>query len=383
MKLMDIFYGISSDILQSLMIDTLNFVNKMKELKEEKNLDEKESESSSEDNNNLRSISNNSLNSVGINNQNKTNKKNRITTNNKLFMMFLGFGLSILYIYFVYNWIYFISIIKKAETILEFGYAFHEYQNKITELFNVYREFLYDNETKIMNHYAFDYLRNVEIEIYDKIREQSVKTDQFILKLIFENFELSQDLSVDYCFYKENDYFDSLEECNSTFGYVFEFSHHLLYNYFLEEIRIKKNIVRYKLKNEKIKGDLYNFNRDKFINEYEKDKNIEFRLNLFNDKALHFKLNLYYIHSILPYLRHNRDAIYKFVSIDGEEHFFNLLSIIYSLVLSLIFFGFFIFILKQLNDQIYKTKKMLSIFPIHILVSQNNKEFLYNLFVNK
>jgi hypothetical protein len=294
-------------------------------------------------------------------------------------MFFFGFVLLVLYICFVFNWVYLISLINKTQTFFEFVSVLQEHQCNIIEMFNVYREFLYDNETKIMNNYTVDYLKYLEIEIYDKITEQSIKMDKFLLHSSFQLFEL---LNKDYCHYKETDIFNSLEECESKFGYIFKFHFHLFYNFFLEEIKINKNIVRYKLKNEKIIGDLANFNREQFINEYENDKNIELRLNLFNDEKLHFTLNLFFISVLLPNLRYNRKEIGKLITIEGEEYFFNEMIIIYSIELVLIFFGFLTFIIKKLNDQIYKAKNMLSIFPINILASQNNNEYMVDLFAN-
>jgi hypothetical protein len=274
MKLIDIFYGINSDIIKSLMIESINFINKMRESKDI--LDENETDHNLEDNNNLIKITKNYQNSIVMNKQSKKNK-NRINTNNKIFMIFFGFDLLVLYFYFIYNWIYLIFIIKKTETIFEFGVMFQEYQSQKIEMFNAYREFLFDNETKIMNYYSLDYLKKLEIEIYDKTTELSANTDKFILNLVKSNYKLIEPLSVNYCFYKESGYFDSLEECNFKFGNIFKFHFHILFNYFLEEIKINKNIARIRFKSEKIKGNLNNFNKELFINELEKDKQIEFR----------------------------------------------------------------------------------------------------------
>jgi MFS superfamily sulfate permease-like transporter len=49
MKLIDIFYGISSDTIKSLMVESLNFINKMRESKEKKSLTEKEEDESLEE----------------------------------------------------------------------------------------------------------------------------------------------------------------------------------------------------------------------------------------------------------------------------------------------------------------------------------------------
>ena len=135
--------------------------------------------------------------------------------------------------------------------------------------------------------------------------------------------------------------------------------------------------------NEKIKFNLTNFNRTNFINEFQKDKTIQFRLNLFNNETLHFNLNLLFINSILPHFRNNKRIIYNYLTIDGEKNFLILLIIIYLLILSFIFFLLFNLIIKILNDQVFKAKNMLSIVPISILVYQNNNESFFGLFVNK
>ena len=99
-------------------------------------------------------------------------------------------------------------------------------------------------------------------------------------------------------------------------------------NYFLEEIKIAKNIVRYKLENENIKGNL-------------NKENIKLRMNLFNNQTIHGNLNLIFINSLLPYLQYIRKVIFEYNSIDGEDAFGIKLSIIYFIILTILFLFLF------------------------------------------
>ena len=386
-KFMKIFYNISSNVLKNLMIDSLYFINKMKESREKNNMkDDEEINNTLEENNSSINIKkkdkeNSTLNSIIIKNQKI--KEHNISINNNLFIIIFCFALLLFYSYFVYNSIFLFSLIKKVETFFEFGNLFQNYQNKVIEMFNIYREFLFDNETKILNINSLEYLRNLEDEFYSEITEHNIKTDTFIQKIIMKHLELIPELTVEYCSHNVTGYYNSLEECHSKSGTIIKYDYRTINNYFLEEIKVQKNIARYLFQHEKIKFNLTNFNRTNFINEFQKDKTIEFRLNLFNNETLHFNLNLLFINSILPHFRHNKGIIYNYISIDGEKNFLILLIIIYLLILSFIFFLFFNLIIKILNDQVFKAKNMLSIVPISILTYQNNNESFLSLFVNK
>lgn len=248
------------------------------------------------------------------------------------------------------------------------------------DMFNVYREYLFDNGTMISNFTQLEYLRKIEDEVYDTVTESNIKTNIFIGNLIMNNNDLAAKLIKPFCSYFETDYFNSTEECSDKFGIFITYDFTIFSNYFIEEIKILKNLAKYKFENENIKGNLADYNISNIIKELEgNDENVIFRLDLFNDEILHSKLNLLFINSLLPHLNENRDEVYKYIYVDGEESFFQNLYIVYITLMTIIYLGLFYLIIEILNSQIYKAKIVLSIVPINFLTSQSNIKLLLNI----
>jgi hypothetical protein len=246
-------------------------------------------------------------------------------------------------------------------------------------MFNVYREYLFDNGTMILNYTQLEYMRKIEDEIYDTITETNIKTNAFIVNLIKNNNDLGPKLTIPFCSNFETDYFKSKEECSKEFRVFADYDFILFSNYFLEEIKIQKNFAKYKFENEIIKGNLADYNISNIIKELEgNENNVTFRLDLFNDKVLHSKLNLLFINLLLPHLNNNRELIFKYIYVD-EGTFFNAFFMIYLILMTIIYLGLFWLIIKILNSQIYRAKTALSIVPINFLTSQSNIKLVLNI----
>ena len=390
MNYIQILYGINSKILKISISNCLHFINNLKESKENNNFDYIESDI---DNYNIfeknldikdREINKNKKISkkITINNQeNNNNIKNTLLIRIIPILLLL-----LLYLYFIFNLIHLLNICKKSDTMYIFSSFFQEYQNQLIDMFNIYREFLYDNQTKILNSTSLEYLRKLEDKIYDSITENNQITDEFIGKLIASNLELSSQINKNYCSFYIVDYFETFEECIDKFKVFINYDFYYFSNYFLEEIKIGKYMARHKFENEIIKGDLNNLNISKLINEFRsvfnQSKNIEFRLNLFNNEDIHSNLNLIFINSLLPLLQNNRKFIFEYLSLEGEVSFFIILGIIYLAFLSILFLLCSLFINKILNSQINETKNMLSIIPIGMLVYQKNNKSILDLLID-
>ena len=370
-----ILYGINSDTLKISIKKFLNLINNLKNYKESNNFQNEESNYSNKTS--LKSINDKEKKS-NINNfrkkkkmitfNNQENNKNIKNNSNYIFIILFGFFLLILYSYFMYNFIHLFNLFQKSDNIYEFATFFQEYQNQIIDLFNIYREYLYDNETKILNYTSLEYLRKLEEDIYDFASEKKQKTDIYINNLISSNEELIPKILVNFCSLNITDFFSSIEECNIKFKVFVNYEFFFFSNYFLEEIKIAKNIVRYKLENENIKGNL-------------NKENIKLRMNLFNNQTIHGNLNLIFINSLLPYLQYIRKVIFEYNTIDGEDAFGIKLSIIYFILLTILFLFLFFLIIKFLNVQIKEEKNMLSIIPISTLTSQNNNKNFLDIFI--
>ena len=388
MSYIKILYGINSNILRMSIQESLNLINNLKDPNENNDFEFEEDNNIVGNNLNLidnkegknRRISSENINSKQINNNNTSNVNN-------LFFVLFGILLLLLYFCFIFYIIYLLNLFKKADKMISFCYYFELYQNQILDMFNVYREYLYNNNSMILNYKSIDYLRILEDEIYDSITEQKKITEEYIEQLLISNPQLIQILEdMNFCKYNVTDYFDSSEECSIIFQNFLNRDFYFFSNYFLEEIKIGKNIVRYKNKYENIVGNLdyleaTNFT-EQYQNEVKKNNSTEFRLNLFNDEIIHSKLNAIFINYLLPYIRFNRKTFLIYISIDGEQNIFIILSIVYFIALSIIYFGAFLLISKILNVQINKAKNMISIIPITVLTSQGKNNSINDLFAD-
>ena len=198
------------------------------------------------------------------------------------------------------------------------------------------------------------------------MREYFQNTEFFIGDLLASNPYLIPEMERNLCSYFITDYFNSTEDCVIKYKNIINNDFYFISNYFLEEIKIAKNIVKYKLENENIKGNLNNFNLT--------------NLNIFNNDTLHSKLNLFFINVILPNFESSRNILFKFFSIDGEESFFIKSIIIYIFIVSLCFYGYLCLIIRYLNNQINQSKNILCVLPINILIVQDNNKNVYELF---
>ena len=114
-----------------------------------------------------------------------------------------------------------------------------------------------------------------------------------------------------------NDFFDSSGECEELVGLISTYNFKIFTFNFIEKLKISKNIVKYKLENEKILGNLTEYNYSDYINNElipyldDSDNGVIFRLDLFNNDTLHYNLNIKFFSIILPYIQENRQRIYN------------------------------------------------------------------------
>jgi hypothetical protein len=155
---------------------------------------------------------------------------------------------------------------------------------------------------------------------------------------------------------------------------------------FLEGLRKDKYVLRYLLSTGKIIGGLNDYNQDLWL----KDKRTPvigknntggyiFRLDLYNDDTVHGYLDLIFVNIILPYMDINRKYVIPFLSVDGRNYYLKLTSAFYVLVVVLIFLIYVLLKIKFLNKHIYRTKNLLRLIPLNILMSLNNIKSLLDL----
>ena len=258
-----------------------------------------------------------------------------------------------------------------------------EYQLEAIKIYNVYREFIFDNTSLISDLTPYDYLITEEKQMLSKLRKSNSIANPILGKMIQNNENGVREMfNLDYCSFEIIEYFNLTNECIHKFGSFSKFALDNVILYFLEELRLKKNIIKYILNNFNVVGNLTEYNKEEMINIYNQNSNNNktiFRLDLFNNQIIHSDLNFMYFNIIFQSLQQSR-VIISFFNINGENSFFILLIIIYILVSFIIIISFFIPMIKYLNKQIYKAKNILSIVPINVLIYQTNNRKLFKFF---
>ena len=212
-------------------------------------------------------------------------------------------------------------------------------------------------------------------------------------KTLINNKDIRESLNKSLCSYNITGYFKSESDCIKEVGNSYNQDINTFCYGFIDEIRIKKNIIRILLESGIIIGNLteyktedwYKMYYDLFNNETNKDITTKkiFRLELFNDGYFHNISNIYFINVILPYLNENRKIIFENLTIVGKNNiFFFLLSIFVSFLVAIYIF-YWSPNIKRLNRIIYETKNMLKIIPMHILIADVNIKTLLHISMKK
>ena len=375
---MKVFYGINENILKNLISNCEKLINKLKSSEDQRKNEDETLEDSVEDKKDIeenQKIQRNSINKSS--NLNYSIENHNITSYiGIIFVILYGLFSLISYAFFIYNGIYMINTLKQSIIVSNFCQKMENYHLGIIEYFNIYREFIFDNQSIIYNMNSFDYLNKYEKEVLLEIYEDTIYLDLNSEILLSKNDSYT---NKSLCNYYINDFFDSSVDCEETIGLISQYDFNsLVYNFF-EDIKIKKNVIKYKLKNENILGNLTEYNYSEYINNLliprNSDTNSEgkalFRLDLFNNDTIHANLNIMFFSIILPYIEEHRKNIYNILTIDKAETYLIIITIVFGVIVTLIFISYFIPVINHINNEIYKTKNMLSIIPLDIILMQN------------
>jgi hypothetical protein len=284
---------------------------------------------------------------------------------------------------FVFSSKYIFKVSNNSIIISKLWFKLQDYHLEVINMFNSYREYLFDNQSFIDDMKVLDYIVLEERKELTSITENKKYIQTNYAKLVNNIEKELLTYNDDLCAFYINDFFDSSDMCSEVIGLITNYDIYHLVFYFLEEIKIKKNIVRYKLKYENIVGNLTEY---KYL-DYLEDESIPkkgsynnlFRLNLFNDNEIHFHLNLVFFSIILPFIQDNRKRDFNYFSIDKENKFLVVVNIIFISILSFLFFFHFLPLINYINNIIYKAKNMLSIIPLSILSTHNGVKELLNI----
>jgi len=411
-----IFYGINIETIHNLANKCEFFLQKLK--KEEKELNEENEEMEDEDdeessfinpkqklvqtaiadnNNNYNIVSKNRRKDGGIKNITliqKISKENDINYkfSSYLFITYISIFLLIILIYLLIIINDYFSFMTLIYEYAVYNIKLSKYQNDVIGVFNAYREFLFDENTIIDGKISNDY-------IDDKLKQMySTKFDD---NVIFSNYrkkiphylEKYNELRGDNpCLILRIDkYFHSEKECRSHMHGISTYGINIVHTSFTEEIRIYKNIVNDLLNANQIRGNLTLYgsifwNEKNIINELNNPIDLNntemyYRLFLLNNNSFQKDLNVLFINLIYAFFKDERNLTSNSINDAVKDKEITYITY-YTCLLIAITLSFLIYwlpMIKKLNITIYKTKKMLSIIPIHILASQENINRLLNI----
>ena len=383
---MEIFYGINDSILKTTIINCHNFIHKLE--KYESSKDENEDDLS--DDLSIEKVKIKKGDRNGNNESLNNNKKSNYFADNIIFIILFGFFL-IVYSFFIVNFIYIFKLSNESQLMHKFMTTLINYHMKIVEIFNSYRIYLFDETSIGMNNRVIIELLEESIyESYDSISSDVDCIQDYINSHIIMNEELKKVMNKGLCSYYITDSFNSEEECIKKYKNIINHDFIVFASYFIQEVRIRKNLAKYILNSTEYAGKLNAYRMDLWINDDEIPKYIKpktnitkkFRFDLFNNETMHNYLNTIYMNIILPYIDTNRKALLKSLKLKVKNFYFIVYSCVDILILVFIFYIYWIPIVSFFNNIIYKTKNMLSIIPTNILIYKTNIEILKDLSKN-
>ena len=389
MSYLTIFYEIKLAIIKLSIQKCESFINKM-------NKDEIVTEKLED--NNEESISAVSINKISSlldmeEKKNKDKKEEKKKLNVKIkkdkkyfkFRRLFKIFLTISFLFICSVIIFYLLLIRKLIIIGEYIYHMQNYHNNVLYLYNGYREFLFDENSIIFGIPSNDYLIRQEKKIY-----LSSTKDFNFLTINNNNFkdiksEINKTGLRNLSF---TDYFKNEEECQKFMGGgkgIISLGFYILLNYFIEEIRMKRNYAKGLMNKGILVGNLSELNNyylwdDDNLN-LKNNQTLIFRMNLFNKEDIHQILNIIFINIIYPYINKERNLTLNSISksINNGHIIYIILIVCHCsfVIVSILFY--LIPEINKLNIEIYKTKNILSIIPVQILASLPNIKTLLKI----
>ena len=390
----EVFYGIGLSLIKSSIKKCEIFINRINQEDENdknKAFDDETSSfisSSHLDNAFLDKTFNKNLN---INNNKKTkklSKKRKLGEDkkSKKFKIITQLLLIFSFIYLLTIFCTFLILVNKFTFNGYFILYMENYHNNIIELFNGYREFLFDENNVINKLPAYEYLLNQEESFYSsntEIINYSLTLNNVIAEFK-NNLEAIQKIGL--CgFYVT--YFNSKEECENFMGGkdgIISLGFSIFINFFIEEIRNARNYMKKLLDDQILVGNLSNLidiNSNDTTYGLDKNKTLKFRMKVFNLEQTHSRLNIIFFNVVMQYINQEKEKTIKSVIEDiYNKHLIYIIPmIVYIFIFLLLFIFYWIPMIRRMNNEIYKTKNMLSILPLQILAAQPNIRVLLNI----
>ena len=302
-----------------------------------------------------------------INNNKETDKKIKFKDVSKSrafrlkFFLFLG----ICYIYiFLVMW-NFMNEISAIEIMSSYVYHMQHLHNNLLNIFNAYREFIFNSKSSMYNVNIYDYFTKAEKEFhyyYSKDIIYLAEHCNYVKGLckVFEEIQKNQ-----LCHKREDIY--SIDVCDYYLEVITSLGFFNFISFWVEEIRIRKNYA------------LLLTDMDKIAKLWD-DEEIRI-IAVFNSPDIHPDVNYMFNFGILTYINQERNStIEKMLETFKTKNRNYIITIIIYFFLIVIFYIIYLNpIINGIKILIYKTKNMLTIIPVEILASQTNIKSILNI----
>ena len=314
----------------------------------------------------------------------KTHKKSKLSG---LFQIRIGIFLIIIMVFFTLIFIFYYFFLNQ---ILINGQYFKNeilIESCFYELYNSFREYLFDINSMVYFENSLSRLNVLLEEIY-QTRKICFKYMNKNRKYLPYNFlsKYNMIFKHDPCYYRLDDYFLDDNECFEFMNGATKFGYLIMNSYFIEEIRFLKEMFENYIDISKPMNNLTLTGLEENIKKWPLDeKESEAYANndpikIFNIKMFS-NVNLMFSNIIIPFLDNLKkltiDSLNKYLNNEYQKYI--IMIIIYISIISIAFFFVWIPFINILDSTIYRTKNMLSIIPIQVLISISNIEKLLDI----
>ena len=292
------------------------------------------------------------------------------------FLIIFGFYI---YLYFAYT-----NFMKKILKDSKFIFHLQRLQNNAIDLFNGYREFIFDENSAI-------YGNNVELYLQNKLDELfgTKGIDTFYVNSIYNEVINIKNMDIDFldgnlCKRIDDSYFKSEDECLNFLEGQIQYGYEISYSFLIDFVGNGIYLIKYYF--DEVINFVFNLTKYGY-EEYRKldAENEKFRLYLFNNDTVHSNINILFAHVLLPYYLDivNYTSTDIINSIINSNTFYLVYMICYISLNAILFLIVWIPFINNMNSLIYNAKKILGIIPIHILSTLSNIKKILNIEKNK
>ena len=279
------------------------------------------------------------------------------------FLMNIGF--------FLMSYFFYYEFTKDANNYAIFLFHLQRIQNNRMEIFNAYREYLFDNNSLI---------NGEDVETYIKLKSEEIYStkgnDSYIINTMYDkikNYKSKYEKfnEENLCSRMEGDFFENEEQCEHFLDEQISYGYGITSYSLLDLSRMGFNFVKYYyLENKNITGNLSEYGKYEYII---KD-NETFRLEMFNNDTIHTNLNIIFLHTLLPfYVGILNITSYSIKdAVENVDNPYLIIMVCYTVINVVLFVCIWIPFTKNMHSIIYNAKKILGIIPIHILCTLSN-----------